>query len=410
MLLDRHSAAGGETDAKRLRIVHVMRAPIGGLFRHVVDLAGAQAERGHLVGIIADSSTGGERAEAILSALEPSLALGVARLPMRRLPDWSDPLVAYKIAGVLRDLAPDVVHGHGAKGGLYARAPGLLPFFPKPQRPLIRVYTPHGGSLHFDPDSVVSRLYLRVEKSLERVTDLIPFESEYAERRFAAAIGRTSALSLVVPNGLRPEEFESVAPTENAADFLYVGEWRRFKGIDTLIEALSLIRSQTGRTPRLVLVGSGPDEALLRSLAHSRGVFEQLSFVPAMPAREALRLGRILVVPSRTESLPYIALEAIAARAPIIATKVGGIPQIFGPRADRLIESDNPAALARAMLETSEMDQAARARLCDELAEHVREKFSLSAMAESILHGYREAIENAERRRSAVESALFQRV
>lgn len=410
MLLDRQGTATAEANAKRLRIVHVMRAPIGGLFRHVVDIAGAQAERGHQVGIIADSSTGGERAEAILRGLEPSLALGVARLPMRRLPHWSDPIVAYKVATILRDLAPDVVHGHGAKGGLYARLPALLPFFPQPERPMIRVYTPHGGSLHFEPDKAVNRLYLLAEKALARATDLIPFESEYAERRFAAAIGRTDALSRVVPNGLRLEEFAPIAPAETAADFLYVGEWRRFKGIDTLIEALSLIRAQTAKSPRLLLVGSGPDEAPLRALARERGAFEQLSFVPPMPARDALRLGRILIVPSRTESLPYIVLEAIAARVPIVATSVGGIPQIFGPRVDRLIESDNPAALARAMLETGGMDPAAQARLSDELAAYVRENFSLSAMADGILRGYRDAIEAAERRRSAAGPAVMQRV
>ena len=50
-----------------------------------------------------------------------------------------------------------------------------------------------------------------------------------------------------------------------------------------------------------------------------------------MPARQALALGRVMVVPSRTESLPYIVLEAAAAGKPLIATKVGGIPEIYGP-------------------------------------------------------------------------------
>lgn len=390
--------------------MHVMRAPIGGLFRHVVDLAGAQAERGHHVGIIADSSTGGERAEAVLRKLEPALTLGVTRLEMRRLPDWSDPLVAYRVAAVLRRLAPDVIHGHGAKGGLYARLPALLPFFPTPRRPLIRVYTPHGGSLHYDPDTFVHRLYLLVEKALERVTDVIPFESAYVETRFTTTVGLTRAMSLVVANGLRPEEFEPVAPAPDAADFLYVGEWRSFKGVDTLIEALALIRAQTGEAPRLVLVGSGPDEAPLRALAERRGVFRQLSFVPPMPAREALRLGRTLIVPSRAESLPYIVLEAIAAHAPIVATRVGGIPQIFGPLADRLIDCDDPAVLARAMIGASRMEPAARQRACDELARQIRENFSLAAMADAVLRGYRDAIDLAEKRRGGADAALLQRV
>ena len=54
-----------------------MRAPVGGIFRHILDLANGQAERGHHVGIIADSLTGGERAEAALAEIAPRLKLGV---------------------------------------------------------------------------------------------------------------------------------------------------------------------------------------------------------------------------------------------------------------------------------------------------------------------------------------------
>ena len=55
-----------------LKILHVLRSPVGGLFRHVVDLARGQAARGHQVGIVADSATGGARAEAAFAALSPS--------------------------------------------------------------------------------------------------------------------------------------------------------------------------------------------------------------------------------------------------------------------------------------------------------------------------------------------------
>jgi glycosyltransferase involved in cell wall biosynthesis len=385
-------AARRDTGDNRLRIVHVMRAPIGGLFRHVVDLAGEQAARGHEVGLIVDSTTGGARAESVLRRLEPALALGVTRIGMRREPHWSDAFIACRIAAVLRRLAPDVAHGHGAKGGLYARLPALLPVFPSPRRPLIRVYTPHGGSLHYEPDKPAHRLYLAVETALERVTDFIPFESAYAQARFCETVGLSRALSRVVPNGLRPDEFTPVAPAADAADFLYVGEWRSCKGVDTLIEALALVGAKTGAAPRLALIGSGPDEASLRALARQRGVFAQLSLLPPTPAREALRLGRILIVPSRAESLPYIVLEAIAAGAPIVATRVGGIPEIFGPYADRLVPRDDPAALADAMIRARRADPQAQRNDCDALAARVAENFNLEAMTESVLRGYRDAL------------------
>src|SRR5882672_828974 len=70
--------------AAPLNILHVFRSPVGGLFRHVVDLAREQTARGHKVGLIADQRTGGARADAILAEFAPSLALGLTRVPMRR--------------------------------------------------------------------------------------------------------------------------------------------------------------------------------------------------------------------------------------------------------------------------------------------------------------------------------------
>ena len=72
------------------RILHVFRAPLGGLFRHVLDVARAQAERGHDVGVFCDSNTGGERADQVLAELSPLLTLGVTRVPMLRNPSPTD--------------------------------------------------------------------------------------------------------------------------------------------------------------------------------------------------------------------------------------------------------------------------------------------------------------------------------
>ena len=110
-----------------LRIVHVFRAPVGGLFRHVADLAAAQTASGHQVGIICDASTGGPYEDAILGALAKTLALGVTRIAMPRQMSPADIWAAGRVWRRLRELAPDVIHGHGAKGGVYARLIGALP-------------------------------------------------------------------------------------------------------------------------------------------------------------------------------------------------------------------------------------------------------------------------------------------
>jgi glycosyltransferase involved in cell wall biosynthesis len=377
---------------RSLRVVHVMRAPVGGLFRHVTDLAREQARAGHKIGLIVDKTTGGARAECALERLAPHLALGIARISMKRLPHWSDPLIAHRVARSLDAIAPDVVHGHGAKGGLYARLPAIMPHYPAPQRPVVRVYTPHGGSLHFAPTGVVNRALIFVEKALEGVTDLIPFESDFARKRFIANIGLTRARAIVAHNGLARMEFEPVEPSPDAADFLYVGEMRRFKGIDTLLEALAQLNAGSARPMRLALVGAGPEETELKALAASLGLADSVAFHAPMDARAAFRLGRVIVTPSRAESLPYIVLEAIAARLAIVATRVGGVPEIFGPFADLLVPSDDAGALAAAMRETALLTPEARAARAAAMAHFVEEHFSLIRMVETIVSAYREAI------------------
>jgi len=377
-----------------LRILHVMRAPVGGLFRHVCDLARAQARSGCEVGIVADSLTGGEDAAQALKALSPHLALGATRLPMHRLPHPDDLRIAWLIANRVRDLAPDVVHGHGAKGGLYARLPAVLPIFPSTGRPPARVYTPHGGSLHFHADTLVGRIFFTAERILGHVTDLIPFESDYARRRFIEAIEEPRALAPVIHNGLADAEFEPVTPARDAADFVFIGEMRVAKGVEDLLRAFATLPGDL----RLALVGSGLDEAAFRALARELGVAARVTFHERAPAREALTRGRILVVPSRAESLPYIVLEAIAARTSVVATNVGGVPEIFGPWATRLAPPRNPEALAAAMQEMLAMSEASRAALAGEMADFVRGGFTIDLMNQSVLRGYRAARAKSQRR------------
>jgi glycosyl transferase family 4 len=104
-----------------LNILHVLRAPVGGLFRHVCDLARGQAARGHRVGVVADAASGGDRADAALADLAPALALGLTRVPMTRNIGGGDLAAIRHVGQRATELGVDVLHGHGAKGGAYAR-------------------------------------------------------------------------------------------------------------------------------------------------------------------------------------------------------------------------------------------------------------------------------------------------
>jgi glycosyltransferase involved in cell wall biosynthesis len=367
-------------ERRSLAILHVFRAPVGGLFRHVVDLVRGQAAGGHRVGIVADATTGGERAEAALAALAPALALGITRVPMSRHLGVSDIAAVRRVGRVMRDTDADVVHGHGAKGGAYARLVGGR---------AVRAYTPHGGTLHFDPRSPLGFVYLTLERALLPRTDLILFESAYARDVFHARVGTPAATVRVVHNGVTAAEFAPVPPAPDASDLVFVGELRQLKGVDVLIEAMGMLAA-AGRPVSATIVGSGPDAAAFEARAQARRI--AASFAGALPAREAFACGRLLVVPSRAESLPYIVLEGAAAGLPMLATAVGGIPEIFGPQSPRLLPAGDAGALA-AGITAALADPAASRAAAAVLQKRVREDFAAEAMGEAVLAAYRAAIE-----------------
>ncbi|MDB5599721.1 MAG: putative teichuronic acid biosynthesis glycosyltransferase TuaC [Xanthobacteraceae bacterium] len=367
----------------KLRILHVFRAPVGGLFRHVCDLARGQIARGHQVGFILDSMTGGARAEAILAEFAPTLALGMQRLPMHRQLGFRDIACIRRVSALIAAAKPDIVHGHGAKGAAYGRLSRAAPH-------AIRAYTPHGGSLVYRPGTLGGLFYRTLERILIPRTDLFLFESVFARDIFLAEVGQPGCLSPVVCNGVAPSEFAPIAPLPDATDLVFIGELRPVKGIDVLIDAIATLHA-AGRPVTASLVGDGPDRACLEARVAECGLTSFIRFLGAMPARQAFASGRLMVVPSRAESLPYVVLEAAAAALPIISTRVGGIPEIFGPQAGRLIGPGCRNALSSAIM--AALDDPAEAHAAaNQLQERVRQVFAVDAMVDGAIAGYRKAI------------------
>lgn len=366
-----------------LKIVHILRAPLGGLFRHVVDVTRGQIERGHQVGLIVDSMTGGERANTILAELAPQLALGVLRVPIRRELNPRDGYALWRISRRLHGLAPDVLHGHGAKGAALAR---LTPAAPN----AIRAYTPHGGSLVYCPGTLSGWFYRSIERILNPRTDLFLFESSYIAELYRRVVAPPRGIVRVVRNGIAEVEFEPAVARTDATDIVCVGELRPVKAIDVLIDALAILQ-RSGRRVSVTIAGEGPDAAKLQAQASRIGLADQIRFIGHCPARTAFTMGRMLVIPSRAESLPYVVLEAAAAGVPIIASNVGGVPEIFGPQADRLIPPDDIGALVAAIAAALDDPDGMRAA-AQVLKARVRNEFSLCAMVQSNLAAYREAI------------------
>ncbi|MEM1376243.1 MAG: glycosyltransferase family 4 protein [Pseudomonadota bacterium] len=370
----------------KLRIAHIMRAPMGGVFRHVRDLALQHTQAGHDVGIICDVPGTAGYQEAGLEQLDRHISLGVHRTEMARSVGLSDIATGRRVLKLLKPLNIDVVHGHGAKGGVYARAVGGLA---GRGRKIARIYSPHGGSLHFDPASRTGKVYFAAERMMGRYTDAIMFVARYEENAYKAKIGTPSCTTHVVYNGLSKNEFRRIKPTKKSADFLFIGEIRDLKGYDLVIQAAKTLVADGWPDLRIIMVGSGPDEEPADAMIAESGLQEVIQRRPPMPARDAFALARCVVMPSRAEAMPYIVIEALGAKMPIIASNVGGIPEIFADSGAQLIKPDASSVLHAMRSFLNDPSRLAETMPSDAL---LKSRFSAEVMGESVLNAYRAAL------------------
>ena len=376
--------ATDEGKFQQLNILHCFRSPVGGIFRHVRDLIHEQVRQGHKVGVICDNNTGGPFEENLLAALEPSLELGLFRIPMKRAIGPRDIMVSWSLYKKIKGMNPDILHSHGAKGGAHARIIGtaLRKFGNRP----VRLYCPHGGSIHYDHNTLSGRIYFGLERILERFTDRLIFVSDYERQGYFSKVGKSHCPHSLARNGLTEDEFTPIPTADDATDFVYIGMMRDLKGVDLFLETLPVIAERLSRQVSATLVGNGPDLEAYKERAAQLGDGVTTRFFDSMPVSDAFPLGKTLVVPSRAESLPYIVLEALAAQRPLIATHVGGIPEIYAEYSEALVNGDDLGSLTDTMAGVL----AGNVHLPDikMMAERVKSNFSAKIMADDVMESY----------------------
>ena len=291
------------------------------------------------------------------------------------LPGLGDLSAIRSVSKFATSINAEIIHGHGAKGGLFGRvaAKGLA---------VKAAYTPHGGSLHYSWNGV-GAVFLAAERALRATGAGLIFVCNFERETYAQKIGLGTSPNVVAFNGLLPEEFDTRKLVDDASDLVFVGELRKLKGVDVLLRALAQLPDPNQTT--LTIVGEGRDEAAFRKLTLDLNLNNTVKFVGRKPIQEALTLGKILVMPSRHESLPYVVLETVAAGVPIIASAVGGISEILPESC--LVAADNPVALSvkisQCLLSISEKNA-----LAYQLQQEAQARFGVDAMTKTILDFY----------------------
>lgn len=349
-------------------MLHVL-APgeAGGLESVVRLLATGQQRRGHRVRV-ATILDGADAARPFRAGLEDR---GVAVTPLV-LPGRAYLRERSLFGKLCRELQPDIVHTHGYRPDIIDAgvARGLR---------VPTVTTVHG----FTGGGFRNRCYEWAQQRSFRDFDAVVAVSAPLEARLAASGIHRRRLH-VVPNAYDADPVESRAAARRSlgipADAYiagWVGRLTREKGADVFVEAVANSGAPAGL--HAAIIGDGSERASLEAAARAQGCASRISWHGVI--RNAARLYPafdVFVLSSRTEGTPIALFEAMAAGVPIVATRVGGVPDVVTEAEALLVPSDDPAALAAAIRAVHD-DPSGAARRARAAAAVLRERFGTAS-------------------------------
>jgi glycosyltransferase involved in cell wall biosynthesis len=206
--------------------------------------------------------------------------------------------------------------------------------------------------------------YSKAFKFLLDSSDLIILPSDTYRKSLVQVLPKIREKTIFIHNGINPDQFRLPQTGENIGKRRYIlciGALVHYKGIDVLLKASKTLL-MSDESLDLVFVGDGPQRPEFERLASVLGIDKQTQFLGSREAAKVAMLLRgceVMVLPSREESFGIVILEAFAARKPVVAAAVGGIPEIIEHEQNGiLVEPDNPAALSeglRRVLTNSEL-------------------------------------------------------
>ncbi len=303
-----------------MRVCIISGDVVGGLRKHVHDILLAEQvgiEFFYIHSDVTDNAAEKDFAEIKLAGIK-RLQLRVAKNPA--LSDLKNIITIWREC---RRNRIDVLHGHAAKGGLYARAVGFLL-----RKPI--VYTPHGGSVHARFGKAKILLFASVEYVLKFVTTLFVFESQYTCAAFRKLAGEIAgSRELVSFNGVHLDYLVPQTRWRGKVGrelrLLTVGQLSMVKGQDVVIHATSILESR-GWQVSLDLCGDGENRHYFESLVSAYKLEEVVRFHgDVCDVRPYYEACDIVVIPSRFESFGYVAVEAALMERAIVASATGGL-------------------------------------------------------------------------------------
>ena len=357
---------------KILRVI--ARLNVGGPARHVSLLNAGLDSRGHETMLVHGRLDAGE---ASLEAYAADRGISLVRLDAlgRTVRPGDDVRALAELVRLIRDEQPDVIHTHTAKAGTLGRLAALTfnAVRPRARRALV-LHTFHGHVFegYFSP--IVNAAIRTTERTLAHLTDTVvtisPSQrSDIVERFGVAAASKT----VVVPLGLdldalleldpeAPDLRTSIGASPDDVIVGYAGRMVPVKDLRTLIRAFAEARVAVP-TLRLMLAGDGPERPGVEALVAELGLGDRVHFIGWTDDLGHLYATLdMFVLSSLNEGTPVAGIEAMAAARPVVATRVGGVPDVVEhERSGLLVPPRDPSALADAIVRLARDPQLRRA-------------------------------------------------
>jgi len=376
-----------------LSIVHVIaRLNVGGAALHVLQLAHEQSRRGHDVVVVAGTLAAGEES---MEYVADELGVELVRLPVlqRELSPRADSAAILALRKLIRLRRPDVLHTHTAKAGATGRLAAVAAGSARP-RALVHTYHGHVLSGYF------SRRWERVFRWIERALaftsgTLVAVSDEVRDDLVGFGVAPARRFAVVSygfdlpPWSEKDEEARRAIRAElgAGAETFVVGWAGRLTAIKRPLDLVRTLRALVDQhvDALLVLVGDGEDRAAVEALAAELAVADRCRLVGFQKSiRPWYASFDALILTSANEGTPVVAIEALAAARPVVATRAGGTGTVVRNGESGYLEAiGDTTALARRLAALAR-DRELRERMGADGAEDVRARFAVGRMADEV--------------------------
>jgi glycosyltransferase involved in cell wall biosynthesis len=341
-------------EKKKTILYIITQAEWGGAQRYIFDLGGRFKDEYHVVVAVGEPT--GKRDLLTRFNSEQIQTVQLRRL-VRRISPIDDILAVCELAKLYKTVKPDIIHLNSSKAGVIGSLARLLV-----KGQMLTVYTAHGWT-YLEPLPFYQRwLYLLMEKISVHLRDATIVLSE-KEKNIALQYGTAKKDSVyVIPNGIDLNKIKLLSREEarkklDIKDIGYltigvIANLYKTKGLKHLIEAINILKNKYSISNiKTIITGEGHERKNLETQVKKLNLENNIYLVGAKDnAYQYLKAFDLFVLPSVKEGFPYVILEAMAAGLPIVATKVGALPEIINEKENGpLVPPADPEALAQAI-------------------------------------------------------------